>query len=165
MGNRVRVAAAAIGAAFFALLLFAQVGFAQHVKRLGDLPKSDVSVNVYQIYGFQENTEGFKIVYIGNNNEPSYLYIPAELLDKVKVYKPKQNTYSQNFLIIWKSSSKVTRVEWYVPQVIDYKLPNYSLEPFSDKDKEIFKAIVKGGELILGTDVGGTAEIRAPGGE
>jgi hypothetical protein len=151
MGNRVRIAAT--GAAFFALLLFTRFGFAQHVKRIGDIPKSDVSVNVYQIYGFQENKEGYKIVYVGTNNEPSYLYIPVELLDKVKVYKPQQNTYSQNFLIIWKSSNRVTRVEWYTPLVIDYK------------DKEIFKAIVRGGELILGTDVGGTAEIRAPGGE
>jgi hypothetical protein len=165
MGNRVSVAGAATGVAFFALLLFTQVGYAQRVKRLGDIPKSDVSVNVYQIYGFQESKEGYKIVYVGNNNEPSYLYIPAEMLDKVKVYKPQQNTYSQNFLIIWKSSDKVTRVEWYMPQVIDYKLPNYSLEPFGEKDKEIFKAIVRGGELILGTDVGGTAEIRAPGGQ
>jgi hypothetical protein len=165
MRNLVRAAGAAIGVTFVALLLFTQAGFAQRVKRLGDLPKSDVSVNVYQIYGFQENKEGYKIVYVGNNNEPSYLYIPAELLEKVKVFKPQQNTYSQNFLIIWKSNNKVTRVEWYMPQAIDYKLPNYSIEPFSEKDKEIFKAIVRGGELILGTDVGGTAEIRAPGGE
>jgi hypothetical protein len=165
MRNRVRVAGAAIGVAFLALLLFAQSGFGQRVKRLGDIPKSDVSVNVYQIYGFQESKEGYKIVYIGTNNEPSYLYIPEELLDKVKVFKPQQNTYSSNFLIIWKSSGKVTRIEWYMPQVIDYQLPNFSIEPFSEKDKEIFKAIVRGGELILGTDVGGTAEIRAPAGE
>jgi hypothetical protein len=165
MRNRVRLAGAAIGITFLALVLFAQAGFAQRVKRLGDIPKSDVSVNVFQIYGFQESNEGYKIVYIGNNNEPSYLYIPAEMLDKVKVFKPQQNTYSQNFLIIWKKDKKVTRVEWYMPQAIDYKLPNYSIEPFSEKDKEIFKAIINGGELILGTDVGGTAEIRAPGGQ
>ena len=165
MGNRIRLAWTAIGVAFMAFLLLTQAGFAQRVKRLGDIPKSDISVNVYQIYGFQENHEGYKIVYIGTNNEPSYLYIPVELLGKVKVYKPQHNTYSQNFLIIWKSSNKVTRVEWYMPLVIDYKLPNYSLEPFSEKDKDIFKAIVRGGELILGSDVGGTAEIRAPGGE
>ena len=163
MRNRIREAA--FGLVFILLIASSHAGFAQRVKRLGDLPKSDLSVNVYQIYGFQENKEGYKIVYIGNNNEPSYLYIPAELIDKVNIYRPQQNTYSQNFLIIWKSKGKVTRLEWYMPQAIDYKLPNYSLEPFSEKDKEIFKAIVKGGELILGADVGGTAEIRAPGGQ
>jgi hypothetical protein len=163
MRNRIRLVA--VVATAFTLLIFTRAGFAQRVQRLGDLPKSDVSVNVYQIYGFQENKEGYKIVYIGNNNEPSYLYLPAELLDKVKIYKPQQNTYSQNFLIIWKSGGKVTRVEWYMPVAIDYKLPNYSLEPYGEKDKEIFQAIVRGGELVLGTDVGGTAEIRAPGGQ
>jgi len=165
MKKRALLAALTIAAAV-AITHVARESFAQRVKRLGDLPKSDMSVNVYQIYGFQENEEGYKIVYVGNNNEPSYLYIPAELLDRVKIYKPQQNTYSSNFLIIWKKANKVTRIEWYMPQVVDYKLPNYSLDPFTDKDKKIFRAIVDNGDLVLGTDIGGTTpEIRAPGGE
>ncbi len=52
-----------------------------------------------------------------------------------------------------------------MPPVIDYKLPYFSVTPFGDKDKDIFKAIVKGDEIVLGTDIGGLApEIRAPGG-
>jgi hypothetical protein len=165
MKKRALLAVSTIAAAL-AITLIARSSFAQRVKRLGDLPKSDTSVNVYQIYGFQENEEGYKIVYVGNNNEPSYLYVPAELLDRVKIYKPQQNTYNSNFLIIWRKANKVTRVEWYMPQVVDYELPNYSLAPFTDKDKKIFRAIVDNGELVLGTDVGGTSpEIRAPGGE
>lgn len=147
------------------LIIGAGITYAQRVVRLGDLPKSESTINVYHVYGFQEAYEGYKIIYIGNNNEPQYLYLPAELLDKVRIYCPQANTYNQNFLVIWKHGDSVTKVEWYKPLAIDYRLPNYSLQPFSEKDKEIFSAIVDNGELVLGTEVGGIEPtIRAPGG-
>ena len=147
------------------LVIFAGITYAQRIVRIGDLPKSDSVINVYQVYGFQENSEGYKITYIDNQSEPQYLYIPAELIDKVKIFSPQSNTYSSNFLIIWKQGDRLTKVEWYKPLVINYKLPNYSLAPYPEKDKEIFRAIVNSGDLVLGTEIGGAAPtIRAPGG-
>ncbi|KPJ87124.1 MAG: hypothetical protein AMS17_09505 [Spirochaetes bacterium DG_61] len=147
------------------LIIGAGITYAQRVVRLGDLPKSESVVNIYQVYGFQEAHEGYKITYIGNNNEPQHLYLPVELLDKVRIYSPQANTYSSNFLIIWKQDNRITKVEWFKPREIDYRLPNYSLRPFEEKDKDVFSKIVDSGELILGTDVGGLSPtIRAPGG-
>ncbi len=147
------------------LIIFAGITYAQRIVRIGDLPKSESVINVYQVYGFQENSEGYKITYIDNQNKPQHLYIPAELLDKVRIYSPQNNTYSSNFLIIWKQGDRLTKVEWYKPLAIDYKLPNYSLAPYPEKDKEIFRAIVNSGDLVLGTEIVGTAPtIRAPGG-
>jgi hypothetical protein len=141
------------------------VAFAQRVVRLGDLPKSDSAVSIYQVFGWQEGSEGYKITYLDTNNEPDHIYIPSQMLDQVRIYTPKANTYHQNFLIIWRKDDRVTRVEWFKPNAVDYKLPIYSLEPFSDRDKEIFTAIVSNEQLILGTDIGGLAPvIRAPGG-
>jgi hypothetical protein len=147
------------------VIIVAGISYAQRVVRLGDLPKSEAVINIYQVYGFQEAAEGYKITYIGNSNEPLHLYIPVELLDRVRIFSPQDNTYSQNFIIIWKQDDKVTKVEWYKPRAIDYRLPNYSLQPFEDRDRDIFHRIVSNGELVLGTDIGGLAPtIRAPGG-
>jgi len=147
------------------LVIGAGITYAQRVVRLGDLPKSDAVINIHQVYGFQEAQEGYKITYVGNNNEPQQLYLPVELLDRVRIFTPQANTYDQHFLIIWKQNDRITKIEWYKPLAIDYRLPNYSLRPFEDKDKDIFRKIVSNGELILGADVGGLAPtIRAPGG-
>jgi len=138
---------------------------AQQTVRLGDLPKSDYIIQIYQVIGFQEGVEGYRITFIDQKNEPNYLYLPAELRNRYDVYRPQLNTYAQNFLILWKKGGKIERVEWYMPLVIDYKLPYFSVQPFGEKDKEIFKAIVNRDEIVLGTDIGGLApEIRAPGG-
>ena len=147
------------------MVLYAHAGFAQTTVRLGDLPKSDYTIHIFQVYGFQENAEGYKITYINTTNQPSHLYLPAQLLEKVRIYTPQANTYNANFLIIWKKGEKVERVEWYKPQAIDYKLPNYSLSPYSEKDKPVFKSVVSGGELILGEVAVTAPVIRAPGGE
>ncbi len=138
--------------------------FGQTTRRLGDLEKSDSSLIVYQIYGLQESGEGYKITYITPNNEPEFLFLPVELLDKVNIYSPKQNTLNQNFLVIWKQEDRITRVDWYQPVEIDYTLPSNVYKNFSEKDKEIFDSIVASGQLILGSEIEGTApEIRAPG--
>jgi len=148
------------------LVICAGVTYAQRIVKIGDLPKSDAIINIYQVFGFQEGDEGYKITYVGNNNEPQHLYIPIELLNTVRIYTPQASTFIQNFLIIWRKGDVLTQVEWFKPQAIDYRLPNYSLEPFQERDKEIFRAVVDNGELVLGTEISGIAPIiRAPGGE
>jgi hypothetical protein len=138
---------------------------AQQTVRLGDLPKSDYIIQIYQVIGFQEGVEGYRITFIDQTNEPNYLFLPAELRNRYDIYRPQLNTYAQNFLILWQMGGKIERVEWYMPPVIDYKLPYFSVQPFGEKDKEIFKAIVNRDEIVLGTDIGGLApQIRAPGG-
>ena len=121
------------------LIICAGVTYAQRVVRLGDLPKSDSVINVYQVFGFQEGAEGYKITYIDNKSEPQYLYIPVEMIDQVRIFTPQNNTYSMNFIIIWRQDNRLTKVEWYKPSAINYRLPNYSLAPFPEKDKEILR--------------------------
>lgn len=148
----------------FVFVFCAQNIFGQSVKRLGDLEKSDLALIIYQIYGLQESSEGYKITYITPNNEADFLYLPFELLDKVNIYSPKQNTLNQTFLVIWKKEDRITKVDWYQPFEIDYTLPSNQYKNFSEKDKEIFGSIVASGQLILGSEIGGTAPtIRAPG--
>jgi len=138
---------------------------AQQTVRLGDLPKSDYIIQIYQVIGFQEGVEGYRITFIDQTNEPNYIFLPTELRTRYDIYRPQLNTYAQNFLILWKKGGKIERVEWFMPPVIDYKLPYFSIKPFGEKDKEIFKAIVNRDEIVLGTDIGGLApQIRAPGG-
>ncbi|MCK5570315.1 MAG: hypothetical protein KAJ15_11405, partial [Spirochaetes bacterium] len=128
-------------------------------------PKSESTINIYQIFGFQEAEEGYKIVYIDNNNEPAFLYLPIELLDQVHIYSTQGNTYNQNFLIIWQKADTITRVDWYQPRDIDYTLPNNLLRNYTEKDREIFKTIADNGKIILGSDMAGAEPtIRAPGG-
>ncbi|HUT65635.1 MAG TPA: hypothetical protein VMZ05_05745 [Spirochaetota bacterium] len=151
-----------------ALLLFVfSTGalMAQQTVRLGDLPKSDYIIQIYQVIGFQEGVEGYRITFIDQKNEPNYIYLPTELRNRYEVYRPQLNTYAQNFFILWQKGGKIERVEWYMPPVINYKLPYFAIKPFGEKDKEIFKAIVNRDEIVLGTDIGGLApQIRAPGG-
>ena len=151
------------------LLIFvfsSQVVMAQETMRLGDLPKSDFTIQIYQVIGFQEAVEGYRLTYIDQKNELNYLYLPTQLRDKYDIYRPQLNTYGQNFLILWQKGERIERVQWYLPTAIDYKLPYFSYTPFGDRDKEIFDAIVKSGDLVLGTDIGGLAPvIRAPGGD
>jgi len=148
----------------FVFAFCAQNLFSQTTKRLGDLEKSDSSLIIYQIYGLQESAEGYRITYITPNNEAEFLYVPFELLDKVNIYSPKQNTLNQNFLVIWKQEDRITRVDWYQPAEIDYTLPSNQYKAFSDKDKEIFKTIVANDQLLLGSEIEGSApRIRAPG--
>jgi hypothetical protein len=150
----------------FVVLVFftTQITAAQTVVRLGDLPKSDLSINVYQVFGFHEGYEGYKLTYIDTNNEPQYLYLPVELRDSYRIYKPQAATGEQNFVIIWKRGETLERVEWFMPRAIDYDLPNFVVKPFNDEDKDIFQQIADSGELILGTEVTGAPVIRAPGG-
>ena len=144
----------------------AQNIFGQATKKIGDMPKSESSISIYQIYGMQESDEGYKITYITPTYDSEFLYIPRELLDKVNIYSPKQNTLNQNFLVIWKMEDRITRVDWYQPIEIDYTMPNNLYKTFSEKDKEIFNSIVASGQLILGSEIEGFAPtIRAPGGE
>lgn len=149
----------------FVFILSAHFIPAQSVVKLGDIPKSEMAINIYQVYGFQESKEGYKIVYIDNNNEPAHLYLPVELLDQVNIYSTQSNTYDQNFLIIWRKAEKIIRVEWYQPREIDYTLPNNLLRNYTEKEKDIFKTIVDNGQIILGTDIAGMEPtILAPGG-
>ena len=148
----------------FLLAFCVQNIFGQTVKRIGDLEKSDSNISIYQIYGLQESREGYKITYITPNNEAEFLYIPSELLDKVNIYSPKQNTLNQNFLVIWKQEDRITRIDWYQPTEIDYTLPSNQYKEFSEKDKEIFHSIVESGQLVLGSEIeGAKPTIRAPG--
>jgi len=156
--------------AYFALLFIflftAQLIFAQTIVPLGDLPRSEYAINVYQVYGFQEGYEGYKIIYLDTNSQPQYLYLPAELRSNYRIYKPELSTHDQNFLIIWKKGDRVERIEWFMPRAINYDLPNFVIKPFGEKDKDIFQKIVDSGELVLGIETAVTApEIRAPGGE
>ncbi len=149
----------------FLFILSAHFLPAQSIVKLGDLPKSESTINIYQIFGFQEAEEGYKIVYIDNNNEPAFLYLPVELLDQVHIYSTQGNTYNQNFLIIWQKADTITRVDWYQPRDIDYALPNNLLRNYTEKDREIFRTIADDGKIILGPDMAGAEPtIRAPGG-
>jgi hypothetical protein len=148
------------------ILFCAGMVYSQAIVRLGDLPKSDYIISIYQVVGFQEGYEGYRLTYVDEQNELNYLFLPAEMRDKYEVYKPKLNTLGQNFVILWKKGDKIERVQWYLPEAINYKLPQYAMKEFGQKDKAIFKAIVDKGEFVLGTELGGLApEIRAPGGE
>jgi hypothetical protein len=152
----------------FIVLLFlvsAQALMAQQIVRLGDLPLSDFSIEIYQVVGFQEGVEGYRLTYTDQKNEPNYLYLPAGLRDKYEIYKPTLNTYAQNFLILWRKGGSIERIQWYMPTAINYRLPYFAVKEFADQDKKIFEKIVQSGELALGTDIGGLApEIRAPAG-
>jgi len=147
------------------ILMMVQFAFGQHTVRLGDLPKSDFTINVFQVVGFQEAAEGYKLLYLDNNYDLKYLYLPGQLRDKYQIYKPQGNSQGMNFIIIWQKDNKIKRIEWFMPPVINYKLPNYAFKPFGEKDKEIFKKIVSKGELVFSEEIGGLAPlIRAPGG-
>ena len=55
----------------FSLLFFligAGLASAQTIVRLGDLPKSEYVVSIYQIVGFQEGFEGYRLTYIDEKN-------------------------------------------------------------------------------------------------
>ena len=139
---------------------------AQTVVRLGDLPKSDYSINIFQVFGFHEGYEGYKLTYIDNKSDPQYLYLPIQLRDKFRIYKPQTATGAEHFLIIWKKGETIERVEWFMPKAIDYDLPNYVVKPFGEEDKVVFEKIVASGELILEAEISTVEpEIRAPGGE
>jgi len=151
---------------FVLVLFFAiQIACAQTIVRLGDLPKSDYSVNIYQVFGFHEGYEGYKLTYIDNHYEPQHLYLPIELRDKYRIYKPRTATGEQHFLIVWKKGEDIERVEWFMPKAINYDLPNYVVKPFNDNDKAVFEKVVESGELTLDVEIS-TAEpqIRAPSG-
>jgi len=153
------------GAIVLALFCVLQVAGAQTIVRLGDLPVSDYSINIYQVFGFHEGYEGIKITYINNTNDPQHLYLPIELRDKYRIYRPQAASGDQNFLIVWKKGDTIERVEWFMPRVIDYDLPNYVIKPFGEEDKAVFDKIVKSGELTLDVEVITTEpQIRAPGG-
>jgi len=138
--------------------------FSQRVVRLGDLPKSDFTISIYQVVGFQEGAEGYKITYLDTNNELKHLYLPAAMRDKYLIYRPRENTFNQNFVIIWRKGDTVARVEWFMPQKIDYTLPFFTVSPFGEEDKKIFERITKKGELVLEAEaLGGAPVIRAPG--
>lgn len=154
-----------ICACIIALFFVVHLAAAQTIVKLGDLPKSDYAINIYQVYGFHEGYEGYKLTYIDNKNEPQHLYLPIELRDKYRIYKPQGGTGSQNFVIVWKKGETLERIEWFMPKVINYDLPNFVIKPFGEKDKNIFEQIVASGELVLGTELATMAPtIRAPGG-
>ena len=148
-----------------ALLFVVSTASAQSIVRLGDLPKSDYSVNIYQVFGFHEGYEGYKLTYIDNQHEPQHLYLPIELRSKYRIYKPQSATGSQHFVIVWKMGEQIERVEWFMPRAINYDLPNYVIRPFGDSDKAVFEKIVESGELTLDIEVStADPQIRAPGG-
>ena len=152
---------------FVLVLFFAiHIAGAQTIVRLGDLPKSDYSINIYQVFGFHEGYEGYKLTYRDNQNEPQHLYLPIELRDKYRIYKPQSATGEQNFLIVWKKGEYIKRVEWFMPKAINYDLPNYVVKPFNDNDKAVFEKVVASGELTLDAEISTSEpQIRAPGGE
>jgi hypothetical protein len=153
-----------ISAAALVLLFVLNTAGAQTVVKLGDLPKAEYSINIYQVFGFHEGYEGYKITYVDNTNEPQYLYLPIELRDKYRIYKP-QASGEQNFLIIWKRGEAIERVEWFMPRYVNYDLPHFVIKPFGDDDKAVFEQIVSGGEITLDAQVStGEPQIRAPGG-
>ncbi len=148
------------------LVFTAQLISAQTIVEIGDLPKSEYSINVYQVFGFQEGYEGYKILYIDNNSKPQYLFLPAEMRANYKIYKPEFSSGQTNFIIIWNKGDRVERVEWFMPKAVNYDLPNFSIKPFGEKDKEVFAKIIENGELVLGGEVSGAKpEITAPGGQ
>jgi hypothetical protein len=137
----------------------------QTLKTLEDMPKSDYSINIYRVYGFHQGPEGYKITYVDAKNEPRHLYLPEELRSSYRIYKPEQVVGDQNFLIIWKLGDRVERIEWFMPRRINYMLPNYVVDDFSERDRDVFQRIVDRGELVMDVEATGTEpEIRAPGG-
>jgi len=143
----------------FIITAFAQQGF-----KLGDLPKSEYNINIYQVFGFQEGAEGYKIIYLDQKGNPRHLYLPILLRDQYDIFKPEANTFDQNFVIIWEKEGKVERAQWFLPQKINYNLPQYVIRPFEEEDKKIFETIVEKGKLTLEIEAGGVAPvIRAPG--
>ena len=154
-----------IGVVVLLLLAILQIAGAQTVVRLGDIPKSDYSINIFRVYGFHEGYEGFKLTYLDFTNEPQHLYLPIELRDKYRIYRPQAASTDQNFIIVWKKGETLERVEWFMPRIIDYDLPNYVVKPFGEEDKAVFDKIAQRGELTLQIELGTTEpEIRAPGG-
>jgi len=147
------------------LVFTVQLISAQTIVKIKDLPKSEYTINVYQVFGFQEGYEGYKVVYVDNNNKPQYLYLPVEMRENYRIYKPEISTGQQNFIIIWKKGGRVERVEWFMPRAINYELPNFSIKPFGEQDKDVFKAIVDSGQLVLGEISGAKPQITAPGGQ
>jgi len=146
------------------IIIFPQFIYAQSSVRLGDLPKSEYTINVYQVIGFHEGYEGYKITYLDNSCEPKQFYLPIALRDKYSIYAPQNNTYDQNFLITWQKEGKITRIEWFMPRVINYDLPYYVIKPFNQRDQDIFKSIADKGEIVFGMEIGGFApKIKAPG--
>ncbi len=152
----------------FALALFFVVttAGAQTIVRLGDLPKSDYSINIFQVFGFHEGYEGYKLTYIDTQHEPQHLYLPIELRRKYRIYKPQLASGSQHFVIVWKKGEQIERVEWFMPRAINYDLPNYVIKPFNDDDKAVFRRVVESGELTLDVEISTVEpQIRAPGGD
>lgn len=143
----------------------AHAGFAQTFKELGDMPRSEYVINIYQVYGFHEGPEGYKLVYLDTSNEPKLLYLPRALRGSYRLLRPQFTTFDQNFLIVWKRGDTLERVEWYMPKVVDYELPQFVSGEFSDQDRQVFDQIVRSGELTLEVEVTGTEPIiTAPGG-
>jgi hypothetical protein len=85
------------------ILFCAGMVYSQAIVRLGDLPKSDYIISIYQVVGFQEGYEGYRLTYVDEQNELNYLFLPAEMRDKYEVYKPKLNTLGQNDKAIFKA--------------------------------------------------------------
>lgn len=140
-------------------------GFAQTFKELGDMPRSEYVINIYQVYGFQEGPEGFKIVYMDTNNDPKLLYLPRALRSSYRLLRPQFTTFDQNFLIVWKKGNRLERVEWYMPKVVNYELPQFVSGDFSEEDRRVFDRIVQSGELTLEVEAAGAEPvITAPGG-
>jgi hypothetical protein len=157
-----RYVVAALGALFLCAALPMS---GQTMKKLGDLPKSDYSISIYQVFGFHQGPEGYKLTYIDTNNEPRHLYLPYALRSSYRIYKPEQVVGDQSFLIIWRMGDHLERVEWFMPRSINFLLPNYVVGDFGEKDQEVFKRIVDRGELVMEVEATGTEpEIRAPGG-
>ncbi|MFW6181481.1 MAG: hypothetical protein ACOC8N_07005 [Spirochaetota bacterium] len=147
------------------MAVLATAGSAQTIKQLGDLPRSEYVLNIYQVHGFHEGPEGFKLVYLDTNNEPKLLYLPRALRGSYKLLRPQFTTFDQNFLIIWKKGETLERVEWYMPKVVDYELPQFVSGAFSEEDRQVFDQVARSGELTLEVEVTGLEPvITAPGG-
>ena len=141
---------------------------AQTVKRLGDMPKSEYSISLYQVEGFHKNIEGYKVMYRKIDGHIGFLFLPKELIDKFEIHRPYENTQQLNFLVIWRDKNKrISRVQWYMPTKIDYNNPAYLFKSFSEKDKEIFNAIVEHGSIVFDIEeiMGVEPIIKAPGSE
>jgi len=151
---------------FLIILTFTGTATAQQTFRVGDLPKSEYIINVYQVFGFQESYEGYKITYIDQKGNIRHLYLPALLRDQYDIFKPDANTFEQNFIIIWEKGDRVARIQWFLPRKINYRLPYYVTRPFEEEDKKIFDTLVEKGELTLDIEVSGAVPvIKAPGGQ
>jgi hypothetical protein len=139
--------------------------FSQTIKSLGELPKSEFAINIYQVYGYHQGPEGFKVVYLDPENEPKVLYLPIAMRSSYRILRPQEATYNNNFLIVWKKGESVERVEWYMPRAVDWRLPNFINGPFEEEDLQAFDQVVQNGELMLEVEGGGTQPIiTAPGG-